>query len=133
MFQLDLKSGKPFYIQIVNEYKSMLYRGYLNSGDSIPSVRKLALSLSVTPGTVAKAYQELERQGIIETVRGKGTFISEFDKKGIVDEGELIRIKREISTQCLQLIFMGFKKKEYIQMMDQIYEDVVNKEEKKYD
>lgn len=68
MININPASGKPLYEQIVDSFKSNFAKGYLKSGDEIPSVRKLAMELSVTPNTVAKAYQELERDKIIVTV-----------------------------------------------------------------
>ena len=65
MIQINQSSSEPIYEQIIKQYKYLVLQGYLKSGDAILSVRKLALQLSVTPGTVAKAYQELERIGIV--------------------------------------------------------------------
>ena len=76
MIKIDLKSNKPIYKQVVNEIKEDVIKEFLNPGDELPSVRKLAMDLSVIPNTVAKAYQELERLKIIETIRDKGTYIS---------------------------------------------------------
>lgn len=76
MVRIDGRSSQPIYEQIINQMKQNVIAGYLKPGDMIPSVRRLALDLSITPGTVAKAYQELERQHVIETLRGKGTFIT---------------------------------------------------------
>ena len=76
MIVLDLKSNKPIYEQIVEQMKFHVLKGHLKPGDAIPSVRKLALDIAITPGTVAKAYQELERDGIIYTLPAKGSFIS---------------------------------------------------------
>lgn len=76
MIQLDFRSSQPIYEQIISQYKYMTLQGYLKPGDAIPSVRKLAIQLEVTPGTVAKAYRIMESQGMIETLRGKGTYIA---------------------------------------------------------
>ena len=101
MVLLDLKSSKPIYEQIVEQIKLNVMKGYLKPGDSIPSVRKLALELKITPGTVAKAYQELERQELIETIRGKGTFIaSEIKLKE--DEKRLLEMKRQLSSTIME-------------------------------
>ena len=76
MIKLDLKRDTPIYEQIIEQVKFHVVKGNIKPGMPIPSVRKLALELSITPGTVAKAYQELERDGIIYSVGGKGSFIS---------------------------------------------------------
>ena len=69
MIQLDFRSSQPIYEQIISQYKYMTLQGYLKPGDAIPSVRKLAIQLEVTPGTVAKAYRIMESQGMIEKER----------------------------------------------------------------
>ncbi len=74
-FQVDPRSQIPIWEQIVNQIKELVLKGILTPGDKIPSVRELASHLIVNPNTVSKAYQELERQGVIETMRGRGTFI----------------------------------------------------------
>lgn len=120
MIQLDLKSNKPIYEQIIEQMKLHVMRGYLNPGDMIPSVRKLALDLKVTPGTVAKAYQELERQKIIETIRGKGTYIAgEIVLKQ--DETRLLAVKKELGTQLLELKMMGYKEEDVVELLRKIY------------
>jgi GntR family transcriptional regulator len=74
-FQLNLKSGKPVYLQLVDQVKSAVAAGSVRDGDPLPSIRPLAEELRVNRNTVAKAYAELERQGTIETLAGKGCFI----------------------------------------------------------
>lgn len=75
MIQINERSLLPLYEQIVNQMKELIVKGGLREGDKIPSVRELSATLLINPNTVAKAYQELERQGVIATVRGKGTFV----------------------------------------------------------
>jgi GntR family transcriptional regulator len=76
-FQLNFKSGKPVYLQLVDQVKAATASGALRPGDSLPSIRPLAEELRVNRNTIAKAYAELESQHVIETVPGKGCFISE--------------------------------------------------------
>jgi GntR family transcriptional regulator len=75
-FELNFKSGKPVYLQVVDQVKSAVASGAAQSGDPLPSIRPLAEELRVNRNTVAKAYTELERQGVIETAAGRGCFIS---------------------------------------------------------
>lgn len=77
MIQLNFKSGKPAYLQVVDQIKSAAASGALRSGESLPSIRPLAEQLRLNRNTVAKAYAELESQGVIETVAGKGCFVTE--------------------------------------------------------
>lgn len=121
--EIDLKSSQPIYSQIGEQYKYMLIQGFLKKGDAIPSVRKLALQLSITPGTVAKAYSELERQGIIETVRGKGTFIAGIPKD-TPDKGEILKVKEKLKKECMELIYLGLGKKEVLQIVEEVYDSI---------
>ena len=76
MFQLDFKSGVPICDQIVNGFIKLKALGVLKGGDQLPSVRALASKFSVNPNTVQKSYAILENNGIICSVKGKGSFIS---------------------------------------------------------
>src|SRR3954469_25735157 len=74
-FQLNFKSGKPVYLQMVDQVKAAAAPGAVRAGEPLPSIRTLAESLRVNRNTVAKAYAELESQGVVETVAGKGCFV----------------------------------------------------------
>ncbi len=74
-FQLDPKSGVPFYRQIVDQIRYGIARGSLKVGEQLPTVRALAVHLKVNLNTVSKAYRELEIQRVLETQQGTGTFI----------------------------------------------------------
>ena len=73
--QLNFKSGKPVYLQVVDQVKAAAAAGAVRAGDPLPSIRPLAEELRVNRNTIAKAYTELENQGVIETLAGKGSFI----------------------------------------------------------
>src|SRR5262245_25887192 len=75
--QLNFKSGKPAYLQVVDQVKAAAASGALRPGELLPSIRPLAEQLRLNRNTVAKAYTELETQGVIEIVAGKGCFITE--------------------------------------------------------
>jgi GntR family transcriptional regulator len=77
MLQVNFKSGKPVYLQVVDQIKSAAASGALQVGESLPSIRPLAEELRVNRNTIAKAYTELESQGVIETLPGKGCFLKE--------------------------------------------------------
>jgi len=74
-FQLNFKSGKPVYLQLVEPVKSAAASGAVRPGEPLPSIRPLAEELRVNRNTIAKAYAELESQRIIETIAGKGCFV----------------------------------------------------------
>jgi len=77
VFQIDFKSGKPVYLQLVDQVRYAAASGALQPGDPLPGIRPLAEELRMNRNTIAKAYAELETQGIIETVPGKGCFLKE--------------------------------------------------------
>ena len=75
MLQINFKSGKPVYLQLVDQVKAAVASGTAQPGETLPSIRPLAEELRVNRNTIAKAYTELESQGIIETITGKGCFV----------------------------------------------------------
>jgi len=76
VIELNFKSGLPVYLQVVDQIKAAAASGVLQAGESLPSIRPLAEQLRINRNTVAKAYAELENQGVIETIAGKGCFLS---------------------------------------------------------
>ena len=77
VFQIDFKSGKPVYLQLVDQIRYAAASGALRAGEALPSIRPMAEELRVNRNTVAKAYAELENQGVIQTIPGKGCFLKE--------------------------------------------------------
>ncbi len=75
LLQINFKSGKPVYLQVVDQVKAAAAAGALQAGEPLPSIRPLAEELRLNRNTIAKAYTELESQGIIETLPGKGCFL----------------------------------------------------------
>jgi len=73
--KLDLKSGVPFYRQVIDQVKAAIATESLSPGDRLPTVRQLAVDLSINPNTVSRAYTELELTGLVETQMGSGTFV----------------------------------------------------------
>jgi GntR family transcriptional regulator len=80
--RLDLHSGVPVYRQIIDQVHGGVASGILSVGDQLPTVRQLAVDLSINPNTVARAYRELELGGLLETHQGTGTFISKQKMRG---------------------------------------------------
>src|SRR5579862_7684032 len=77
IIQLESASGRPLYQQVVDQFKHMVAAGTMRAGDRLPTVRELAAQLIVNPNTIAHAYQQLEREKVIETRRGLGSFVCE--------------------------------------------------------
>jgi GntR family transcriptional regulator len=91
LLRLDGESGVPYYLQVVQQVKRLITSGAIAPGDQLPTVRDMASDLVLNPNTIAKAYQELERDGVVETRRGLGTFactpastLSDLDRKSAV-------------------------------------------------
>ena len=76
MIVIDYKDTRPIYEQIVERFKMLILKGVMREGEQMPSVRSLAMELSINPNTIQKAYAELERQGFIYTVKGRGNFVA---------------------------------------------------------
>ena len=77
LFQINYKSGKPVYLQVVDQIKAAAASGALQPGEALPCIRPFAEELRVNRNTIVKAYSELESTGVIETVPGKGCFMKE--------------------------------------------------------
>ena len=77
MVHLDYRDARPIYSQIEGGFREQIVAGILQPGDKIPSVRELATSLTINPNTIARAYRDLEQEGWIVTVPGKGCFVSQ--------------------------------------------------------
>ena len=75
-FHLDQRSGLPVYLQIVQQVKEALRLGLLDVGDQLPTVREVVAQTAINPNTVAKAYRELEHEGLVEATPGRGTFVA---------------------------------------------------------
>ena len=75
-FHLDPRSGVATYLQIVQQVKEALRLGTLDVGDQLPTVREVVADLAINPNTVAKAYRELEREGLVVARQGRGTFVA---------------------------------------------------------
>ena|SRR5437763_11563069 len=76
-FRLDQRSGVPTYLQLVQQVQQALRLGILQPGDQLPTVKEVVRKLAINPNTVLKAYRELDREGVTEGRRGRGTFVSQ--------------------------------------------------------
>lgn len=114
--RLDLRSGVPVYRQIIDQVRAGVASGALKAGDQLPTVRQLAVDLTVNPNTVLRAYRELELGGLLETQQGTGTFITE--KKVKHDEAERARQLNQIVGEFLARAgAAGFTAKELVEQL----------------
>lgn len=126
-FSLDMKSGVPFYKQIIFQVEMAIADGRLEQGAQLPTVRSLAVDLSINPNTVARAYAEMEIRNIVVTQQGSGTFIS--DKKVTLDAIERERILSKITKEYLtKASSYGFTLAEIQQIIEDIGAEAQKKE-----
>jgi len=118
MVDLNLQSGVPIYEQLVKKLKSLAALQVLKPGEALPSVRVLAKDLKINPNTVQKAYQQLEREGVICSVYGKGSFVS---NNGIAFEGMKEEAFMTLKDTVKQLVNYGVSKQDIIDRITQIY------------
>ena len=116
-FQINFKSGKPVYLQLVDQVKAAAASGAVQAGEPLPSIRPLAEDLRVNRNTVAKAYTELESQRVIETVAGKGCFVrannSPFKK-----DVRLKLLAEEIDDAVVQAHHLQIAKSEFLRLAE---------------
>ncbi len=117
---LDPRSHLPLWEQIVLQTKEQILRKILVNGDKLPSVRELATTLVINPNTVSRAYQELERTGVIETIRGKGTFVIGLTKE-TVSTDTLLKYKNKLSNLLIDCLTDGVKEEEIINWVKEFY------------
>lgn len=96
MIMLDYKDTRPIYEQIVEKFQTLILKGVLAQDEQLPSVRSLAIELSINPNTIQRAYAELERQGFIYTVKGRGGFVNYHE--------DLLEIKKEEMREQIRTV-----------------------------
>ena len=119
MYQIDFSSGKPIYVQIVEQTERFILSEAYTVGEKLPSVRELSVKLSVNPNTVARAYNELCLKGIIVSLAGKGFFVSENAKEAITKNSA--ELMTELNNLVEKLQNFGIKKEEGFKEIERIY------------
>lgn len=123
MLRIDPRSSTPIYEQIELGIKELILKGALKYGEKLPSVREMSSILTINPNTISKAYGELEREGVIETLRGKGTFITD-NYKGKVDEKKMQYISEELKKLILEANYGGISKEDFMKLTLQIFSEL---------
>ena len=119
MIVIDYKDNRPLYEQIAERFQVLIERGVLKPQEQMPSVRSLAMDLSINPNTIQKAYAELERRGYIYTVKGRGNFVS-YDEE--LKEKHRSQQLEEFRTKAVQAMEAGVTKAELLQIVNEIFE-----------
>ena len=120
IYRIDNQSRQAVYEQIVLQMEQYVLTGVLNSGDKLPSVRRLSIELNVNPNTVQRAYTELERGEVIITAPGRGAFVSETGR-AVLKERKQKMFLADLKTLIAGLRLSGVGKEEIIQMVEALY------------
>ncbi|MDQ0219584.1 GntR family transcriptional regulator [Peribacillus cavernae] len=118
MFELDMRSRKPIYEQLVDKLKELIINEVLKPDEQLPSVRTLAQQLTINPNTIQKAYRELENQSYIYSLPGKGSFVNSFNL--VKDSEKLTNIKKELEKNILEALYLGVTAKELIHLIEEL-------------
>ncbi|AWZ47481.1 GntR family transcriptional regulator [Hathewaya limosa] len=115
-------SDSPIYEQIVSQIKGQIIQGQLKAGEALPSIRNLAKELNISVITTKRAYEELEKEGFIETIRGKGSYVSSQNKEFIREQK-----MKEIELKLVEIIkeskMLGLNKEELFEILKLLYEE----------
>ena len=120
MILIDHKDRRPIYEQIIERFEQLILCGALETNAPMPSVRSLAMELSLNPNTIQRAYQELERAGYIYTIKGKGSFVSETSQNADKKRQE---VKKEMREGIEEALFAGISAQELRQMLEECIEE----------
>ncbi|WP_394926126.1 GntR family transcriptional regulator [uncultured Robinsoniella sp.] len=121
MIIVDYKDRRPIYEQIVEKFQMLIVKGVMEPDSQMPSVRKLAMDLSINPNTIQKAYTQLEQQGFIYPVKGKGNFVT--------GDRNLLVQKKKVAFDDFQTVVsqgkeLGITRDEFYIKVDEVYGEV---------
>jgi len=122
LINIDSRSSRPIYEQIIDGMKENILKGILRPGDRLPSVRELSALITANPNTVSRAYMELERQKVIETIRGKGTYVAT-DYKPRIEEDRMNKLKEDLKKVIVEAHYLGLDKEKLVEFINEFYED----------
>jgi len=121
---IELESSVPIYVQVEEQIHSLIAAGQLRPGEQLPTIRELAADLRVNFNTIARAYHELDREGIISTQRGRGTFVA-----GVPDEEQMSRKRLKklhaiVRSALDEAIRLGYEPAEIAEVFDEELEEM---------
>ena len=126
VFELNFKSAKPVYLQVVDQVKAAVASGAARSGDALPSIRPLAEELRVNRNTIAKAYGELESQGVIQSLAGKGCFITD-QASPLRKDARLRLLTEELDDAVIAAHHLQVDKVEFLRLATERFESVAKR------
>ncbi|MFL0364412.1 GntR family transcriptional regulator [Bacillus sp. PK3_68] len=118
MFTIDTRSRIPIYEQLMSKLKELIIREVWKEDEQLPSVRSLAQDLTINPNTIQKAYRELEREGYIYSIPGKGSFVSPVKKE--MSEERMMVLKKELERIVEEILFLGVPKEDVIRLIEKM-------------
>lgn len=110
MFELDMRSRKPIYEQLVDKLKELIINEVLKSDEQLPSVRTMAQQLTINPNTIQKAYRELEIQGYIYSLKGKGSFVNPNNQNK--NNEKINAVMEQLEKLILEALYLGVSTRE---------------------
>ncbi|SHO44376.1 transcriptional regulator, GntR family [Anaerocolumna xylanovorans DSM 12503] len=119
MIIIDYKDRRPIYEQVEERFEELILKGGLLPKEQLPSVRNLAMELSINPNTIQRAYMELERKGFIYTVKGRGSFIADTEHLVDIRKNDLLCSVAEILREAKEI---GIEKDQVIKKVEEVYE-----------
>ena len=128
-FAINFKSGKPVYLQLADQVKSAAASGALRTGECLPSIRPLAEELRVNRNTVAKAYAELEAQGVIETHPGKGCFLRSAQTP-LRKDARRKALAETLDESVIQAHHLLLSRSDFLRLAEERYDTLANQRER---
>ncbi|MBM7703680.1 GntR family transcriptional regulator [Metabacillus iocasae] len=122
MFDLDIRSRKPIYEQLVEKLKELIIHEIFQADQQLPSVRLLAKDLTINPNTIQKAYRELESQGYIYSIPGKGSFVT--PQSAASNNEKVKKMKEELVKLISEAMYLGLKKEEILSLITEAEQTV---------
>src|SRR4051812_654500 len=126
LLQVNYKSGKPVYLQVVDQIKAAAASGAMQAGEPLPSIRPLAEDLRINRNTIAKAYTELESQGVIETIPGKGCFLKPNNSPLKKDVRRKLLIE-DIDQAVVQAHHLQVPRREFVDLVNERFDHLEEK------
>ncbi len=116
LINIDYQDKRPIYEQVFEKLQNLIVKGVLTENEKIPSVRNMAIELSINPNTIQRAYQELEREGYIYTVKGRGNFVSGRD---MWQSDKINRCKTVLQDAAAELYHLGLDRDRIVACIDE--------------
>lgn len=122
LIALNYRDARPIYLQIEEGLRKLILTGVIATGDKLPSVRELATQMAINPNTIQRAYRELEAEGFIHTIPGRGSFAAALTE---VDNSRKEEVLKSFQTSAIELLGLGVEKETLKHLIDEIKEEGV--------